>query len=114
MWIKCTLILVEDIFLCSFSTYKWTTIIYLDENCRMWHYLQIVSWYFSTKKHTFSPTFKNNNNNDYFPPHKKNKIIMIISKAQILKKPSALYKEHDGSGGAVKVQTNQKLNKFLS
>ena len=25
---------------------------------------------------------------------------MIISKVQILKKPSALYKEHDGSGGA--------------
>ena len=27
-------------------------------------------------------------------------IITIISKADILKKPSALYKEHDGSGGA--------------
>ena len=27
-------------------------------------------------------------------------IIMIISKAQILKKPSALSKEHDGSGAA--------------
>ena len=26
-------------------------------------------------------------------------IITIISKAQILKKPSALYKEHDGSEG---------------
>ena len=27
-------------------------------------------------------------------------ITTIISKSQILKKPSALYKEHDGSGGA--------------
>ena len=27
-------------------------------------------------------------------------IIMIISKAQVLKKPSAIYKERDGSGGA--------------
>ena len=27
-------------------------------------------------------------------------IIMIISKAQIHKKPTALYKQHDGSGGA--------------
>ena len=26
-------------------------------------------------------------------------LLTIISKAQILKKPSALYKEHDGSGG---------------
>ena len=27
-------------------------------------------------------------------------ITTIISKSQILKKPSALYKEYDGSGGA--------------
>ena len=28
------------------------------------------------------------------------KIMMILCKAQILKKPSVLCKEHDGSGGA--------------
>ena len=36
-------------------------------------------------------------------------IIVIISKTQILKKPSALYKEHDGSGGVVQVQKSNLM-----
>ena len=36
-------------------------------------------------------------------------IIIIISKAQIHKKPSALYKEHDGSGGVVHVQKSNLM-----